>query len=163
MTRNSKRTLAIGAALGAALYCGTLAASDTKSYPGAMCKPDGFSSTVDYGLDGSISHAASGTVTFLCPLLRDNVVTTSEPNEVRLVVAVADSTENLVCQWHAQEEDGDSIDSQAMFAPGGLPLLPGTRVLSAEPLDTAANGYYYIDCQIPPEGHAILSYAMEEQ
>lgn len=167
----TQRTLWLSAAGIFLALAGTQPANsfDYKIYPGALCQPHWGADAVNFNRNASfIVHNKPGaTLSLICPIIRDRVPHSGQPHERTRIDAgmhfsIGRGQENMInCRWISSDEDGKQIAS----------LDPNTKIISplgtlsmfwdVKPSDTAIDGSYGIDCQIPA-GANLLRYVIGE-
>ncbi|WP_438016349.1 hypothetical protein WMF18_36755 [Sorangium sp. So ce315] len=157
--------LMITATLGLAFTAtGTVSAADQKVFPGALCRQTGSSSVVSYDTNGRVHNATAGTVSLVCPIVRD--VTTSKWNSVSVVVADRSYTSNVVCRaWSAQTDGLGWFQTSSSTGANPEWYVSQTLTFNAQG-EERDNGTYYLECTVPAqyEGNnsGVLSYRIDE-
>ncbi len=169
----SHRLLAKAGSWTCAALCGALAfiastgalASDHKSYPATSCKPvHGSNGILGPRPDGSVENDSTAfPLTVICPIVRDNTVTTGAWS-VSVHVEDANNSGSVQCTGLSMGPFGGVVDDQASLPTDG----PGTGAafLTMALAQSAEAGYYAVRCVLPPMGangrSAVNSYLVKE-
>jgi hypothetical protein len=101
--------------------------------------------------------ASSGTIVFVCPILRENGTSTVGVSFAEVVVNNP-SFQETDCTFYSADVFGNTVDfSSASTTNGGIQPL-----VFDGPNTSAGSGIYGIVCSVP-EGGVILSYAVDER
>jgi hypothetical protein len=142
---------------------------DYKIHPGALCQPERGDQAVHFNrIAGFIVHTIAGaTPVVTCPIIRDRVPHAGRKDELTRIDAgmhfsIGFGQETKIkCQWKSSDENGRLI---ARLDPNTKFISPlGTLSIfwDVKPSDTAIDGAYSIDCQIPA-GATLLRYVIGE-
>jgi hypothetical protein len=142
---------------------------DYKIHPGALCQPQWGDQAVNFNRRAGniVLSAALAMSDVTCPIIRDRVPHWGRPDErtridagMHLSIGVGQET-SIKCQWISTDENGKIIaelDPNTMYT---SPLGTFSMFWDVKPSDTAIDGAYSIDCQIPA-GATLLRYVIGE-
>jgi hypothetical protein len=142
---------------------------DYKIHPGSLCQPNRGDEAVNFNrIAGFIMHNKPGaTLTVTCPIIRDRVPHRGRTDELTRIDAgmhfsIGFGQETMItCKWIGLNENGQEIASIDPNTKSISPLGTLSMFWDVKPSDTAIDGSYSIDCQIPA-GAALLRYVIGE-
>jgi len=134
-------------------------ANDPKTYSGINCVEElDTTPEIQYLTNGGARNAAAGTNVFICPVIRDNVLSSMDIATWSIVVNRNSSTTDWIVTLFSRTlgGTGGTVNTIVVPAGSGDQLLTGGSILTASP-----NGQVYVYTVIP-SGAELISYFVEE-
>lgn len=142
-------------------------ALDAKTLPGAACQPRNQTDAFTKDSFGRFFNPSSTkTLAVVCPVVRDTMTADSIRGITSTFVMVVDqnTSSGVTCALFSAQKQGGAIEAQAATS-AGASTTP--QQLNFFDLQSVTDGYYYMNCTIPPAGSGgqsgIVSYKVEER
>ncbi|MES2663310.1 MAG: hypothetical protein V4629_08415 [Pseudomonadota bacterium] len=139
------------------------AAEDRKVYPAAMCEGAqvGNPPIVSYQSNKLVNNSTTNSAVVICPILRDNIYTTSGANEAYVRYFKGTNT-GFIANLYSYSSYGTSSYTQFKSDYG----TTGYKLFSYTPISAYSQGFYNFVVVIPPgptgAKSSIISYRLDE-
>jgi hypothetical protein len=127
-------------------------ATDTKIYPGSMCRQLGNVNSLSYDGNGRAFNVSAAAVSVLCPIVRDH----SEKGWISMEVTVADRNldQNVVCRGVSAQVDGLAVyNTPDVKSAGAASEWYASQTLPIGAASASGQfrqlGTFYVRCTVP--------------
>lgn len=154
---SNKNPLMAIAVVSCAAFGSSAYATDVKLMAGSTCQPRSPDDRQDVFalLDGVTNVNPTDPAFVLCPIVRDN--TSTIPNGtllVRLTVKRSSNGEAVSCVLDSRDRNGNQLERDEGTA--------GARFTLEVKQNPSIDGYYALQCRLPPAGGTVVSYRYTE-